>query len=374
MRRRLGASAIGLIIVASVALVHNTGTAGPIAYIESNSPRRWPKPNLEVAWTGELPVLPGDFGQTAGIDGLVREAFDKWSVKPPGNRSPNVAGGRTFTYSELAERKPVNTPEELSAVPRLDIVVVFTNSYATVGKERAAIGRPFDEGSGGVTFERQPNMTSQDLSPTIIVMNNDAVKGSVPKLQALLLHEVGHALGLDHSPINWPGYSLTLLGIVDFLPAMTPFPTRRELHPDDIAALAGLYRAGSFNKDYGWIEGWVVNRKNPSQLINGVQVVAIRLGGDNRTVPDDSVRYQNVFASVTPHGGSRAGGRFYIVAPPGWYRVIARSINTPFDLYRVSPFLKQAEGEVAMPIQIKAGTRSLVQRLPMDVTEPSSTP
>ncbi|MBI1974137.1 hypothetical protein HYS54_04960 [Candidatus Micrarchaeota archaeon] len=87
----------------------------------------------------------------------------------------------------------------------------------------------------------------------------------------ILLHEVGHVLGLDHTPLNRDSsYYQPVMG--------RPISVDRGLllHVDDEAWISGIYPGPTFKDNYGWITGRVVpDDKDPTPLPN-VHVVAIR--------------------------------------------------------------------------------------------------
>ena len=90
-------------------------------------------------------------------------------------------------------------------------------------------------------------------------------------LDATALHEAGHFLGLDHSP---------LAEHPETTPTMTPFQipgtlALRSLEPDDIAGASFLYPAPGFIRATGTISGRVADRDD--SLLVGAQVMAENL-------------------------------------------------------------------------------------------------
>ena len=85
-------------------------------------------------------------------------------------------------------------------------------------------------------------------------------------LQSVITHEVGHLLGLDHSPVHGS--------------TMTPVPARgdtrlRSLAPDEEAAMRSLYPAANA---YGGLAG--VLRRQDGSVVKGAHVVAENLDGE----------------------------------------------------------------------------------------------
>ncbi len=86
--------------------------------------------------------------------------------------------------------------------------------------------------------------------------DNDAVDLNLVDLLAIVIHELGHTLGLDHTLFNYDIYQDILSGSIDssnarFLPTMFPRFVQStgehivSLHPDDIATLQWLYGDGA---------------------------------------------------------------------------------------------------------------------------------
>lgn len=128
-------------------------------------------------------------------------------------------------------------------------------------------------------------------------------------LQDVLTHEVGHFLGLDHTP---------LVGLPAVRPTMNPFNTMgspresRSLEPDDMGGAMALYPSSQATKT-GRISGRITHPDGQGAF--GVHVVAYRAGTEVFLV-----------SSLSGSVGSRIGrvgtGEFEIVGlPPGDYQV-----------------------------------------------------
>ncbi|HBP20949.1 MAG TPA: hypothetical protein DEA08_24580, partial [Planctomycetes bacterium] len=123
-------------------------------------------------------------------------------------------------------------------------------------------------------------------------------------LQSVITHEVGHLLGLDHSPVHGS--------------TMTPVPalgdTRlRSLSPDEEAAVRALYPAANA---YGALTG--VLRRGDGSVVVGAHVVAENLDGE-----------------PTAATLSNPDGTFLLEGlPPGDYVVYAEPLIDTFDTRR----------------------------------------
>lgn len=92
---------------------------------------------------------------------------------------------------------------------------------------------------------------------------------SLNVLAGVMLHEVGHLLGLDHSVVNDEFFNQISNEEVSaeyskYLPVMLPTVLRKSvssttLHPDDISAISSLYPTDTFLSGVGEIEGEVLN-------------------------------------------------------------------------------------------------------------------
>ena len=103
-------------------------------------------------------------------------------------------------------------------------------------------------------------------------------------IAGIMLHEVGHLIGLDHSVVNDELFNDVSDGVLDpeyskYLPAMLPTVLRKSnsattLHPDDISSISVLYPSGSYLSDVGTIEGEVLNSR--LEDVRKVNVIARR--------------------------------------------------------------------------------------------------
>ena len=195
-----------------------------------------------------------------------------------------------------------------SSTDRLNVI-----TYDPSGVE---IGAPAGSGVIAITtinWDEQGRITDADITFngrdfTFSVTEAFPRPGPVD-LQDVMTHEIGHVIGLDHTP---------LVGRTDIRPTMNPFASTdapgvaRTLEPDDIAGATALY-PGPNATQFGSITGHVMDRNGGAAF--GVHVVAY-----------DAVSGDFVVSALSGAAGDQKGregdGRYEISGlPAGAYRV-----------------------------------------------------
>jgi hypothetical protein len=147
---------------------------------------------------------------------------------------------------------------------------------------------------------------------------NGRLADSADTFLSTLVHEFGHAIGLDHTQIQ-----AALAGDGNkandrFIPTM--FPTDSDddtqlatVNPDDIAWVSFLYPSPTFSTKFGRIRGGLVRPNNGGPVL-GANVIAVL----QSTVPEDGRMFQ--FSCVSDFLAQN-NGEFVIPVAPGQYRL-----------------------------------------------------
>lgn len=296
-----------------------TGEAAPSSYGPMGV-RRWPNHTVPVT------VVLGGLSSSDRIrlNSAVSRAFGIWSA---------VEGVRLNVQFEAPWEIPVDSYEEylaLLADPTPNVFVIFDARTDLLRALAKNVGIDNLGARDAWTFEPPGYATDPDLSKMFVLIDG-ARQGLADqaRLFTLLVHEAGHALGLDHSALRYEAARDNASNDHAFVPVMSPFVRHVNLQPDDVVWISSLYGPG-LDRNYVWVRGTVVDRdKRP---VWGVQVRAIRLD----TTPSEIEQYSFV-TLIGDEGPGYPEGFFELPVPAGRYAIRIEQIPTDppvFDLWR----------------------------------------
>lgn len=233
-------------------------------------------------------------------------------------------------------------------------VILYDASGTTIGAPA---------GAGVIAITRVQWNENGNITDADIVFNGrdfefSAEENNTPSglvdLQDVMTHEIGHLLGLDHTP---------LVGAPTVRPTMNPFNTAsaprigRTLEHDDRAGVTALYAQGNAT---GGIAGQIVKPDGSGAF--GVHVVVYQ--------PGTSVFVASGLSGSTGSMGPGGDGRYEILGlPPGDYQVAIEPhhasishanfsgiFNHPFDGGFTRKYYNNATGQnAAQTLRVSAG-------------------
>ena len=261
-----------------------------------------------------------------------RIVINRWSPSRAGAGIPFVVNAGSFPFPETeVVRIAQRGFNDWGAVPSAFISFEYegTAQLEVSGNDNRNLifydatgelmGAP--EGTGVIAFARVLNNDDGLITDVDIVFNGRDHQFSIEEnntpedfvdLQGVMTHEIGHLLGLDHSP---------LVGEPVDRPTMYPYNTasapreERSLEPDDFAGITALYPVEGLT---GGVRGQVLSADGPAF---GVHVVAYQADTDVFVA-------SSLSGSAGDQKGPNGDGRYEILGlPPGDYHIAIEPHN-----------------------------------------------
>ncbi len=261
------------------------------------------------------------------VQGYIDQAFATWSQVDTADLH--------FTATSLGE--DVTTSVRFLALqrdPNAGNVVVLDNVGGIVEN---LFGK---ENRDKILGFASPQLQGPHIGRFVALMNG-ALATNRDTVKSTLVHEFGHAIGLDHSQIN---ATLALDGDAandQFIPTM--FPTASDddsafvsLNPDDKAWVSRLYPSSSFKTKFGSISGRLIRAGHGPILGANIIAIAVINGAD-----DLMERYSCVSDFLKTNDGS-----FELFLPPGQYKLRIEPIRIDFvNGSSVGPYSDSVSGQ-----------------------------
>jgi hypothetical protein len=354
MKKRSAFRRLALVVLVLAVLAVIAARAGGPLYVGGPAPFA---PGVPFVWTTINPLTYwtdlGSLGSKNNTDAntLVQQAFQAWQDVPTATISFSRTGalGTDVTASNiLAVENALYDCSTLPGDPGGGIAKPRTIIYDTDGTILQALG---EDPSSVLGFATALCFTTDgannNFNRGLALINGKfvtALPSSTTLVKAVMIHEFGHMIGLDHSQINLncltsncaPG-SDDLAGVPTMFPVLIDAAAMSTLATDDIAAISALYPESTFPTSTGRITGHVLfsDGETPAQ---GFNVIARKT--DNSLVIAVScvsgfLYTADVGNPIYPWPGSDFGSRdpaligYYDLPglPPGSYTVEVEAIH-----------------------------------------------
>lgn len=327
----------------------------------------WIAPNNPLTYYTDQGTLGSQ--SKAQADQLVANAFALWQGVSTQTLQFKKAGDLTVNVTALNIMSVLNAANDCSTLPNPPaggIAQQRTIIYDTDGSALTALGDDPNTILGFAdAFCFAHNATDNYFQRGFSVLNGKFTQTSsdLSDLQAVMTHEFGHMIGLDHSQINLDCLDNTQScvndGSIAGVPIMFPVLIDAKTTPtaDDVASISNLYPSTTYASTTGEIKGRVFfsDGLTPAQgfnviarnLTNGRVVAVSNVSGDAfagcvgipiTVVPaaNQDCDPNNPATASGSHDQSLIGVYDIRGLPPGTYTVEVEAINNsgqiPFTL------------------------------------------
>ena len=321
------------LIFSSQFLILPVQAGGPFFVDLSGSgiPLTWGDP---LTWVADAGALNGRISNETAVS-WIKELFGVWQGATLEDAAgvPVPAATLNVEYGGLVKGDigVKNYIESVEDVPA-DVVVIFDPSGEIIDDMFGDKSRNYIVGFAYVMGGKGEHFYGGFLVLNGLFIDGDTANPEISesKFKAAILHEIGHALNLDHTQANieaverFEGGDASLAGEI---PTMYPvLYTEDQLvpHTDDVIALAELYPSQDYAGSFCRIEGELAGADG--QGLQGADVVA--------RAKDSAYEWSDVrtFVSGVSYPAETASGKYILggIVPDRGYIVGYRSISQSF--------------------------------------------
>lgn len=259
---------------------------------KSGEPARWR--NGVVRWKADRGPLTRTITNQKAIDQWVKPLFEKWksaALAVSGRAAPAVTVALDFIFEGVVDADITRENYRDYTDPNFSrqTVVIFDADGTIIenffGGAALECGQPMNCIAG--VAAPLADASTQVINGGFVILNGRLIDGvntrdnkelSAEQFKAVILHEMGHLLNLDHSQVNLEmAESCRSYNCAEgaAIPTMYPASLSREqflFHRDDVVTLSWLYPSEAFLNNFCTVTGEVKNAEGKG--MQGVNVVA----------------------------------------------------------------------------------------------------